>query len=554
MFKFCFKKTSCNGSYLSTSYTYNKADFCAAWYTTDFALMKIKGDVSQNSNLTWLGWDKTGDTPSSTTCIHHPAGDVMKISADYDPATSTSRNEGTNNFWEVDFDYGITQGGSSGSPLLNPEKKVVGQLKGSPHPIDDPCDGTIKDYGKFSLSWSGGGTNNTRLSNWLDPNGMGITVMPGSYDLVISGEEHLYDTGIYSLSSLPSAMSVNWYLTGDNAANYIVEANIPSTNQCTITQKTDEDIYGLPNLTLTAQIMYGGSLFYTTSKELTGHYIAGPISPCGLTLYYVNPIPDGHTVEWTHDGQNLEYDSISGGTLPEDLYPHVIYHQTNETHYGTLTATVKMDTTVVGTLTKHIDTAGGFSGTWYQTATPTDTVNSTPKPFYNNSSLTIIPNRDVYLLSDHFTGATVTHSESRISVSNWSNSNGVISFYPSQTIPKLGTINIQGSAYSGCKKFGLMLKTPKVINPILLLNANGNNYEFTLSQEEETQVDTQTDGKVPEEWSLTIIKSDTANKVYEETVRTTTKAVNVSSWSPGIYVAYAQIGSQSCSLKFTVGE
>ena len=45
-----------------------------------------------------------------------------------------------------------------------------------------------------------------------------------------------------------------------------------------------------------------------------------------------------------------------------------------------------------------------------------------------------------------------------------------------------------------------------------------------------------------------------ANKVFDETVRGTTKAVNASGWSPGIYVALAQINDQYYSLKFSVGE
>lgn len=554
LFKFCFKKTSCDGCYLYTSYTYNKADFCAAWYSTDFALMKIKGNVSQNSSLAWLGWDKSGETPSSTICIHHPEGDVMKISADYDAATSYNKNGGINNFWRVIFDYGITQGGSSGSPLLSPEKRVVGQLWGGSHSSDNPCDWTLKYYGKFSHSWTGGGTDNTRLSNWLDPSGLGVTVMPSSYDLVISGDEHLYDLGIYSLASIPSAMSVNWNLTGVNASNFIIEENTPYINQCRITQKEDVVFSGSTNLLLTAQIMFGGSVFYTTSKQLTAHYIEGSMVPCGITLYYVNPLPDNHSVEWTATGQNVEYDSVSGGSLPYDLYPYVINHQANEIHYGTLTATVKLGNDTIGTLTKNVDTTGGFSGTWYQASTPTDTVNSTPKPFYNNSSLTIIPNRDVYLLSDHFIGATITHSDSGLIVINWSNSNGAISFCPSQLIPKMGIINFQGSANTGCKKFSLILKTPKVINPLLVLNTNGNNYEFSIRQNKESQEDKQADVNEPEEWRLTIIKSDTAKKVYDEANMVSIKKVNVSGWSSGIYAAYAQIGNQSCSLKFKVGE
>jgi len=37
---------------------------------------------------------------------------------------------------------------------------------------DNPChcqQTPIGEYGRFDISWNGGGTNDTRLSNWLDP-------------------------------------------------------------------------------------------------------------------------------------------------------------------------------------------------------------------------------------------------------------------------------------------------------------------------------------------------------------------------------------------------
>ncbi len=270
MFKFCFKKDSCNGSNLVTDYTYNKADFCSAWYTTDFALMKIKGAVSQNENLTWLGWDRTQNTPSSTTCIHHPAGDVMKISADYDAALSVDSHGGVNNFWQVDFDYGITQGGSSGSPLLNQNNRVVGQLYGGPHP-PNICDWTIKKYGKFNLSWSGGVNNDTRLSNWLDPLGTNQTTINSfkPSDIFISGKIILCDTANYVINGLPSGYTVNWSV--DNS-NFSIS---PSGNQCLVTF-TGTPQYSVANLTAT--VSWSGTTIKTLSKRIVMHgalYVTG---------------------------------------------------------------------------------------------------------------------------------------------------------------------------------------------------------------------------------------------------------------------------------------
>lgn len=300
MFKFCFKKTSCGGSILATDYTYNKADFCSAWYNTDFALMKLKGPVAQNNVLTWLGWDRTGNTPSSTTSIHHPAGDVMKISVDYDAATSISQNGGSNNFWQVDFDYGITEGGSSGAPLLNQQKRVVGQLFGGPH-TTDICNWTQKTYGKFNLSWTGGGHDYDRLSNWLDPigtNQMTINSCSPS-DLFIDGATAPCGEEIYSIHNLPEGLSVEWCFSDPNStyANLLYQ-NTPSQNECTLALTNNQRICE----TLIAKFMRSGTLLKTKNKLICN----GP-----LTLGTYSQTGNG---TFPNIGQTL-FDSETGFTI-----------------------------------------------------------------------------------------------------------------------------------------------------------------------------------------------------------------------------------------------
>ena len=79
----------------------------------------------------------------------------------YDPAAH----------WQVTWNQGITAAGSSGSPLLDLNDRVIGQLHGGTSFCSTP---NAPDwYGSFDLSWTGGGTNTTRLSNWLDPNNTG---------------------------------------------------------------------------------------------------------------------------------------------------------------------------------------------------------------------------------------------------------------------------------------------------------------------------------------------------------------------------------------------
>ena len=220
---------------------------------------------------------------------------------------------------------------------------------------------------------------------------------------------------------------------------------------------------------------------------------------------------------------------------------------------GRLTATVKNGNTVKAILQKTIDTADGFSGTWYQQATLTDTVNSTPSPFHNNSFIEFISGRKVYLQSEHFIGATISHSESNLMISGWSNNNGVISFTPLHYGSNIGNMTLEGTDISGCKKFKLRLRTPlNPINPpIFLMNANGDTYEFSIRQDEESKNSGTNDSK---RWHLSIMKIDTSYKVFDENVLTQTKAVNTSGWQKGIYLAVALIDNQYYAIKFSVGE
>jgi hypothetical protein len=136
----------------------------------------------------YAGWDRNATPAQNATAIHHPRGDAMKISYDAHSAVAVSwPNIAGLTHWRVTFDQGIVQHGSSGSPLFNQARRIVGQLHGNQNNQCSSTDNTchcnqipIGEYGRFDMSWTGGGTNATRLSNWLDPNNTGVSVLNGS--------------------------------------------------------------------------------------------------------------------------------------------------------------------------------------------------------------------------------------------------------------------------------------------------------------------------------------------------------------------------------------
>lgn len=156
-------------------------------YESDFKLLLLNDDVPEDFNPYYNGWDNRNLASSSGVAIHHPEGDLKKISTYTSPLLSTAYDDVSANpdakYWQVIWGttvngQGVTEGGSSGSPLFNSNGLIVGALTGGQASCsnqDDP------DYfGKISYSWeSTGSESNVQLKAWLDPNDSGITIING---------------------------------------------------------------------------------------------------------------------------------------------------------------------------------------------------------------------------------------------------------------------------------------------------------------------------------------------------------------------------------------
>jgi hypothetical protein len=178
MFK--YESPNCNNIDGPTSYTISGTTKRANYSTSDFGLLELSSAPPESYEPYYAGWSNI-DTPSpSSVGIHHPSGDIKKISFDYDPVTSTSYlgSSGTTHWRIGNWEDGTTEGGSSGSPLFDPNHRIVGQLHGG----YASCTSITSDwYGKVARSWNGGGSSSTRLKSWLDPDNTGVTTLDG-YD------------------------------------------------------------------------------------------------------------------------------------------------------------------------------------------------------------------------------------------------------------------------------------------------------------------------------------------------------------------------------------
>lgn len=136
--------------------------------TSDYTLLDLNTSEQtlKNYGVCYSGWTLDSNPQGPFTGIHHPAGDAKKISI------ANNINNFSSTHWEVDWNLGTTQGGSSGSPLFDKNHKIIGQVHYGKKPVgtDDCNPSKITGYGKFTKSWQEGG-----FAFWLDPYSTGLT-------------------------------------------------------------------------------------------------------------------------------------------------------------------------------------------------------------------------------------------------------------------------------------------------------------------------------------------------------------------------------------------
>jgi hypothetical protein len=140
---------------------------------TDFHIAEVLEPIKASYQVYLNGWDAI-DAPSNGACgIHHPAGDVKKITFATVPMKNGSWSGGPpNTHWRVEpWSKGTTEPGSSGSPLYNMKKLVIGQLHGGSASCSNMRGFDV--YGKLARSWDIGTTPATRAKDILDPKGTG---------------------------------------------------------------------------------------------------------------------------------------------------------------------------------------------------------------------------------------------------------------------------------------------------------------------------------------------------------------------------------------------
>lgn len=220
---------------------------------SDMALVELNNPIPNSWNPFYAGWDRSGNIPNFTVGIHHPRGDIKKICKDND-APYYDTNGGAQVWWIDEWEEGVTEPGSSGSPLFDDNKRIIGQLYGGLA----ACSGTNNNgqfdyYGRFDVSWDGSNAS-SRLRDWLDPNNTGAIINDGYDPNVI-----LVDND----ASISNIVAPSGDVCGGSIAPVVTLRNFGNNN---LTQVTIE--YSL-NGGSTQSFNWSGNLATNETEELT---------------------------------------------------------------------------------------------------------------------------------------------------------------------------------------------------------------------------------------------------------------------------------------------
>ncbi len=243
IFYFNYEASTCNGSSSgSNSMTgcqlkANDPSFADAG--SDFYLVEFNNTIPVSYDVFYNGWNRTNsaDDAGSGVGIHHPAGDIKKISTYNTPLSPSTYWNGLPSHWkllwaETTNGKSIMQGGSSGSPIFDSNGLIMGDLTGG-YQSNSCTTPSPAYYGKLWYSWDQNGTTtSTQLKSWLDPDNTGIEKLPGvswetippiaDYE-VNASEITQGDTVFFTDLSGPGILEWDWLFDGGNPASSTVK-------------------------------------------------------------------------------------------------------------------------------------------------------------------------------------------------------------------------------------------------------------------------------------------------------------------------------------------
>ena len=211
------EKETCNGR-AAKSQSISGSTLRATIKNLDFCLYELSSTPPASYKPYYVGWDISGKKPTSVTSIHHPSGDYKKISgSNGDTKTNTFSNSyDSNTHWNVpSWDYGTTEGGSSGSALFDQNHRLIGDLTGGAA----SCARNLDDYyAQLHHSWDDYPKAENQLKVWLDPNNSGAMTLDG-YDPETTNPNPT-EQSAFKNHSIPGVIQAEDYDNGGQGVAY----------------------------------------------------------------------------------------------------------------------------------------------------------------------------------------------------------------------------------------------------------------------------------------------------------------------------------------------
>lgn len=194
VFQFNYESADCFGENGPLDMSISGAQVRTYGDSVDFSLVELTNPPPLSFGAHYAGWSRSDFQTTGTATIHHPFGDVKKISID-DDMPSIPQSPGDvpysgledyhyNSFWWVKWwDTGSTEGGSSGGPLFDQARRVIGTLSGGNAACGDsigydsdtdrviysPAPNFDDYFTRFGMAWDYEEAKGNALKPWLDP-------------------------------------------------------------------------------------------------------------------------------------------------------------------------------------------------------------------------------------------------------------------------------------------------------------------------------------------------------------------------------------------------
>jgi len=267
VFQFNYQSDNCFGEDGPLNMSISGAEVLTVGDSIDFSLIKLSVKPPASFEVYYAGWNRSNFQTTGTVTIHHPYGDVKKISFDDDapfipsqpgdvPYSGLEDYHYFSYWWIKRWETGSTEGGSSGGPLFDQAHRVIGTLSGGNAACGDSVDydadsdrviynlaPNYDDYfTQFGLAWDYEEGKGNALKPWLDPVNADVQTLggynPSSTDpgeivsgrrfqvfpnpatdlFYITSKENLQESGYYTIVNLSGAILLRGALDGEGRA------------------------------------------------------------------------------------------------------------------------------------------------------------------------------------------------------------------------------------------------------------------------------------------------------------------------------------------------